>query len=83
LSNTGGTVTASSPSDEIHPDYYQIPIADREALMREVAEADDEPHHHEAHSEGGDDADDDERPDGRRAGAPSPAPCSAATRSRK
>src|SRR6201999_1444371 len=29
--------------DEIPPDYYQIPIADREALMREVAEADDEP----------------------------------------
>ena len=32
--------------NEIHPDYYQIPHADREALMRE-AEADDEPH--EAH----------------------------------
>ena len=29
--------------NEIHPDYYQIPHADREALMRE-AEADDEPH---------------------------------------
>src|SRR5271163_1517903 len=30
--------------NEIHPDYYQIPHADREALMREVAEADeDEP----------------------------------------
>jgi ribonuclease E len=29
--------------NEIHPDYYQIPHADREALMREVAaEADDE-----------------------------------------
>ncbi|TXH35632.1 MAG: Rne/Rng family ribonuclease [Rhodospirillaceae bacterium] len=24
---------------EIHPDYYRIPVADREALMREVAEA--------------------------------------------
>src|ERR1700684_3652830 len=24
--------------NEIHPDYYQIPHADREALMREVAE---------------------------------------------
>ncbi len=29
--------------NEIHPDYYQIPHADREALMRD-AEADDEPH---------------------------------------
>src|SRR5471030_161693 len=28
--------------NEIHPDYYQIPHADREALMREVAESDDE-----------------------------------------
>jgi ribonuclease E len=28
--------------NEIHPDYYQIPHADREALMREAAEADDE-----------------------------------------
>ena len=29
--------------NEIHPDYYQIPLADREALMRE--EADDEDDH--------------------------------------
>ncbi|MFZ3005703.1 MAG: ribonuclease E/G, partial [Phenylobacterium sp.] len=29
--------------NEIHPDYYQIPVADREALMRE--EADDEDDH--------------------------------------
>jgi ribonuclease E len=28
--------------NEIHPDYYQIPHADREALMREVAEGDDD-----------------------------------------
>ncbi len=27
--------------NEIHPDYYQIPVADREALMREEAEDDD------------------------------------------
>ena len=27
---------------EIHPDYYQIPVADREALMRAEEEADDE-----------------------------------------
>jgi ribonuclease E len=32
--------------NEIHPDYYQIPVADREALMREEAEEEDE-HHHE------------------------------------
>ena len=31
---------------EIHPDYYQIPVADREALMREEAEEEDD-HHHE------------------------------------
>jgi ribonuclease E len=31
--------------NEIHPDYYQIPTADREALMREEAEDEDE--HHE------------------------------------
>ena len=32
--------------NEIHPDYYQIPVADREALMRDAAEDDghDEPH---------------------------------------
>ncbi len=29
--------------NEIHPDYYQIPLADREALMRAQAEDDDEP----------------------------------------
>ena len=28
--------------NEIHPDYYQIPLADREALMREEAEEDDD-----------------------------------------
>jgi len=29
--------------NEIHPDYYQIPLADREALLRSQAEDDDEP----------------------------------------
>uniref|UniRef100_UPI00398335BA ribonuclease E/G n=1 Tax=Phenylobacterium sp. TaxID=1871053 RepID=UPI00398335BA len=50
--------------DEIHPDYYQIPLADREALMRE--EAEDEDDHHEprgrrsaAASEPGSDDEDD------------------------
>src|ERR1700750_3311588 len=28
--------------NEIHPDYYQIPHADREALLREAEEDDDE-----------------------------------------
>src|SRR6476620_3012458 len=28
--------------NEIHPDYYQIPVADRQALLREEAEEDDE-----------------------------------------
>jgi ribonuclease E len=32
--------------NEIHPDYYQIPHADREALMREVAEEGDEENGH-------------------------------------
>ena len=32
------TATASWPSSEIHPDYYQIPKEDREALLREEAE---------------------------------------------
>src|SRR6202167_5420829 len=36
--------------NEIHPDYYQIPIADREKLMREVAaeEGDDDGNGHGA-----------------------------------
>ncbi len=45
--------------NEIHPDYYQIPVADREALMREEAEEDDEPHEPRARG-GGDDEDEDE-----------------------
>ena len=32
--------------NEIHPDYFQIPIADREALMREAEEDDDDDHAH-------------------------------------
>src|SRR5271154_2501653 len=30
--------------NEIHPDYYQIPLADREALLREEAEEADDHH---------------------------------------
>ncbi|MGH6958281.1 MAG: Rne/Rng family ribonuclease, partial [Caulobacteraceae bacterium] len=42
--------------NEIHPDYYQIPHADREALMREAAEADDDENSH-APIQGGADED--------------------------
>ena len=35
--------------NEIHPDYYQIPLADREALMREEAEDDDDENGHGRH----------------------------------
>ncbi|MDB5434683.1 MAG: ribonuclease, Rne/Rng family protein, partial [Phenylobacterium sp.] len=42
--------------NEIHPDYYQIPLADREALMRE--EAEEEEAHHAANAGRGDDDDD-------------------------
>ncbi|MGH6965476.1 MAG: Rne/Rng family ribonuclease, partial [Phenylobacterium sp.] len=52
--------------NEIHPDYYQIPVADREALMREQEEEEDD--HHEprgrrgaqAASEPSEDGEDDE-----------------------
>ncbi len=40
--------------NEIHPDYYQIPHADREALMREAAEEGDEENGHAASSANGD-----------------------------
>jgi ribonuclease E len=39
--------------NEIHPDYYQIPLADREALMRDEGHDDDDDHH--AHHDGDDD----------------------------
>jgi ribonuclease E len=32
--------------NEIHPDYYQIPVADREALMRDDSHDDEDDHHH-------------------------------------
>jgi ribonuclease E len=47
--------------NEIHPDYYQIPIADREKLMREEAdEADEAPVSSRGGDEDGDDDDDDD-----------------------
>lgn len=46
---------------EIHPDYYQIPVADREALMRDEEEAEAAEAEH------------DDEPTGRRAAAKAPA----------
>jgi ribonuclease E len=44
--------------DEIHPDYYQIPHADREALMREAEEDDDEDEDHAPRAAKGEDGTD-------------------------
>ncbi|HEX6859223.1 MAG TPA: Rne/Rng family ribonuclease [Caulobacteraceae bacterium] len=41
--------------NEIHPDYYQIPVADREALMREELEDDEDDHHPRGGNGHGDD----------------------------
>src|SRR5512144_987793 len=47
--------------NEIHPDYYQIPVADREALLREEAEEDDDhPEPRRAAASASDDEDEDE-----------------------
>ena len=46
--------------NEIHPDYYQIPVADREALMRDDSADDDDDHHHARDGEDDGDAVDDE-----------------------
>ena len=39
----GGNRHGFLPFNEIHPDYYQIPVEDREALYAETAEAVDDP----------------------------------------
>ncbi len=67
---------------EIHPDYYQIPVSDRQALQAaeaEVAELaaelelsqrgdeDEDDHHHDDHDDGPDDDGDDEVRDAKRA----------------
>src|ERR1700733_5621474 len=51
--------------NEIHPDYYQIPLADREAIMRDDTHDDDDHGHHDGDDDGethrasgGDDEDD-------------------------
>src|SRR5471030_1876121 len=46
--------------NEIHPDYYQIPLADREALLREEAEESDEAPTRALDDEPEEDADDDD-----------------------
>jgi len=46
--------------NEIHPDYYQIPVADREALLREEAEEDEDHHESRGRSGHAGDEDDDE-----------------------
>src|SRR5665213_2963040 len=47
--------------NEIHPDYYQIPLADREALMREEAkEAEDHAAVMREDDEGAEDEDEDD-----------------------
>ena len=38
----GGNRHGFLPFNEIHPDYYQIPVADREALYAETADAVDD-----------------------------------------
>jgi len=45
--------------NEIHPDYYQIPVADREALLREEAEEEDEEPRGRAAASAADDDDED------------------------
>jgi ribonuclease E len=46
--------------NEIHPDYYQIPVADREALMRDDSHDDEDDHHHARDDNDGDAVDDEE-----------------------
>ncbi|CAN7167027.1 Rne/Rng family ribonuclease [Phenylobacterium sp. LjRoot225] len=46
--------------NEIHPDYYQIPLADREALLREEAEDEDDHHEPRGRAAASDDEDDDD-----------------------
>ena len=40
--------------NEIHPDYYQIPVADREAIMAEASSEDDHDDEHARDSDDGD-----------------------------
>src|SRR3954454_15795885 len=51
--------------NEVHPDYYQIPLADREALLREEAEDNER---HASHNGSGSAAKDASDPDAEDAG---------------
>ena len=67
----GGNRHGFLPFSEIHPDYYQIPVADREALLREyereLADEDaDEAPSAAADAAGSDDEDEDGAPKSRR-----------------
>src|ERR1700712_5157530 len=46
--------------NEIHPDYYQIPVADREDLLREAAEEGDDQEADHGHHDDDDDIQDEE-----------------------
>ena len=46
--------------NEIHPDYYQIPVADREKLMAELAQQAQAHGGHNGHDDDGDDEDSDD-----------------------
>ena len=48
--------------NEIHPDYYQIPVADREAIMAEVAAGEDHDDDDHENGENGEDHDEDDGP---------------------
>src|SRR5690606_35904983 len=48
--------------NEIHPDYYQIPVADREAIMAEVAAGDDDDDHENGENGDSEDHDDEGGP---------------------
>ena len=55
--------------NEIHPDYYQIPVSDREELLREQAEEDREnAASHDAETEDGDNEDGDDNDENSQAG---------------
>src|SRR6201989_2390322 len=42
----GGNRQGFLAFNEIHPDYYQIPIADRQALLRDMVEGNGHDEHH-------------------------------------
>src|SRR6187399_2959207 len=49
---------------EIHPDYYQIPVADREALLRDEADDEEDDHEPRGRRAGGEPSDDEDEENG-------------------